>query len=221
MTGQSLLDRMELLNQELQLQAGEADVTRGLVALNVAQDLFENLAASQPDFLGGQEGTVATVANQEYTLYPTGLLRLDGLDFIDPNTNRPSWPITNAHHTGSHAYYTPVNLSVVLETERPQIYWTNGTRIYWGPVPQAIHTIRWYGFQRQSDITASGTFAYDDGIALPLALLAVQLMKIGVDDPATDVAGLANQIINPLLQNMGAFNRDGASPLRYREQHLT
>ncbi len=43
---------MELVNQELQLQAGEENVTKGLLALNVAQDYFESLAAQRPQILG-------------------------------------------------------------------------------------------------------------------------------------------------------------------------
>lgn len=222
MTGQDLLDRMELLNQELQLQAGEAQVTRGLLALNVAQDEWETLAAGQPEMLGNGDSTLSTTANQEYTTYPTGLLRLDGLDYINPSTSRPAWPLRNLYQTGAHAYAVTGTINIPVDAEGiPQAYWTNGSKIFWDPVPSAVHTIRWYGFQRQANITASGTFAYDDGVALPLALFAVQLMKIGVDDPTADVTALAQQIFNPTLQNMGAFNRDGASPLRYSSVHTT
>ena len=38
---------MEVFDQTLQLQSGQADVTRGLLALNTAQDLFEALIASR------------------------------------------------------------------------------------------------------------------------------------------------------------------------------
>ena len=58
MTGQDLLDRMELVNQELQLQSGEADVTRGLLALNVAQDYLESILALHPGMMSDTTGTV-------------------------------------------------------------------------------------------------------------------------------------------------------------------
>ncbi len=76
MTGQDLLDRMELLNQELQLQSGEVDVTRGLLALNVAQDYFEVLAAGRKNIAGGGTpvSTVSTAAGVESTNYPSGVL---------------------------------------------------------------------------------------------------------------------------------------------------
>jgi hypothetical protein len=57
MTGQTLLDTMELLNQELQLQSGEADVVRGLLALNIAQDHFEASAAKRPNIFGSSDST--------------------------------------------------------------------------------------------------------------------------------------------------------------------
>ena len=76
-SGQDLLDLMELLNQELQLQTGEENVARGLVALNAAQDAFEGLAALRPKILGSRTGTVTTAANTETTAFPSGLLRVD------------------------------------------------------------------------------------------------------------------------------------------------
>lgn len=222
MTGQSLLDRMELLNQELQLQAAEADVVRGLLALNVAQDLFESLLATEPDILGGAVSTVATTANQEYTTFPTGVLRIDGLDYIDPSTSRPAWPLHNLKETGSHAYFGFDNsIYAVSSGGFPQSYWTNGTRIYWSPLPQAVHTIRYYGFAVATDITASGTFLYPDVVALPVALIATKLMKMGVDDPVQDFTSLAADIMNPTIQTLSRFNRDGAKALEYTGWHST
>src|SRR4051812_32985844 len=103
MTGQGLLDRMELLNAELQLQAGEADVTKGLLSLNVAQDYFESVAAQRGKLFGSAVGTVVTAANTESTAYPTGLLRLDRLQYIDPVTSRPAGDLTPIRRTGGHS----------------------------------------------------------------------------------------------------------------------
>src|SRR3990170_3160975 len=91
-TGQSLLDRMELLDQELQLQSGENDVTRGLLALNVAQDYLETLLAVIPQVSGDNTTTVVTAASTETTAFPTGYLRIDRMQWIDPATSRPSGP---------------------------------------------------------------------------------------------------------------------------------
>lgn len=222
MTGQSLLDRMELLNQELQLQSGEADVTRGLLALNVAQDLFETLCAQQPNIFGSQSGTVTTTSGVEYTAYPTGLLRLDGMDYLHPTTLLPVWPLRHVNSIGGHAYSVPsFVLTAAAGGASPWGYWTNGSRIYWAPLPDGTYSIRYYGFIAASDITASGTFAYPDIVALPLAVLAGRLMKMGIDDPVTDVAALASEVIGNTIKSLVGFVRDGAESLRYTHIHDT
>ena len=94
MTGQALLDRMEDLNRELDLQAGEADVTRGLRALNTAQDHFETLlSVESPNGLGSTTGTVTTAAGTETTAFPTGMIRLDAVWLLDADTSRPSYEL--------------------------------------------------------------------------------------------------------------------------------
>lgn len=222
MTGQSLLDRMELVNQELQLQAGEVDVTRGLLALNVAQDLFESLVATEAEILGSAVSTVVTVALQEYTTFPSGVIRIDGLDYIDPTTLRPAWPLKNLKETGAHAYYGFDNsIYAVNGSDAPQSYWTNGTRIYWSPLPQAVHTVRYYGFAVAVDLTASGTFTYPDIIAFPIAILAAKLMKIGIEDPVQDYTQLATDVVSPAIKALSMYNRDGAKPLTYSTLHET
>ena len=157
-TGQTVLDTMEVLFPEFRLQSGEADVTKGLVALNRAQDLFETHAAQYPDILGSAVDTVSTTSSQEYTTYPTGLLRLDGLDFIDPANSRVSYSLIPVKRRGGHVggYGWSWNLVSSSSTGKPKVYWTNGTRIYWDPIPDGTHTIRYYGFAAASDIGACG-----------------------------------------------------------------
>lgn len=220
MTGQGLLDRMELLNQELQLQAGEADVTRGLLALNVAQDYFESLAAQRAKILGSATGTVATTANTETTAFPTGVLRIDRLQTLNASS-RPAVELRRLSRAGGHAVSAPWPQSAFTGTGTPSAYWTNGTSIYWSPLPSGTTTVRWYGFQAAADITAAGTFAYPDVVALPLASYATQLIKSGLDDDVTVLAGLANSTFTAALDAMEHFNRDGASGLEYTERHDT
>lgn len=222
MTGQSLLDRMELINQELQLQAGEENVVRGLVALNVAQDQFEAMLGMRKMHIGGtQTGTVTTSASTETTTWPTGVLRLDRLQVLDSNS-RPKRELVPLNRVGGHAARTfwPLNI-LTSSTGEPQAYWENGVSIYWSPLPDATYTVRWYGLKVADDITAGGTFAYPDIVALPLAAFAVQLMKMGIDDPTQDVAGLSGQIFGPVLETLSKHNRDGAKGLEYTEMHLT
>lgn len=220
MTGQSLLNMMELVNQELQLQTGEADVVRGLVALNVAQDYFESLAALR---FGNAKGTVTTTANTETTAFPTGLLRLDRLQTISSVTNRPDGELRRMRRTGGHAMVNgamwPVNLTTSPGSGKPTGYWTDTSFIYWSPTPDAVYTVRWYGFQAQTDITASGTFLYPDLAAFPMASFAARLMKTGLDDPANDLASLAQESFKAALDNMEMSVRDGADELEYTEIH--
>src|SRR3990167_4602633 len=139
---------MELINQELQLQSGEVDVTKGLLALNVAQDYFESQAALRPDMFGSGSSTVTTSANTETTAFPSGVLRIDRLQFLDPSTSRPSWDLKPIRRTGGHAAnsFWPQAVTSTTSTSRPRAYWTNGTNIYWDPLPDATHTVRYYGF---------------------------------------------------------------------------
>ena len=215
-TGQSLLDRMELFNPELQLQSGETDVARGLLALNVAQDYFETRAALRKDVFGSTSSTVTTTQNQETTTYPTALLRIDRLQFIDPSTSRPAWDLTPIRRTGGHSWggNWPSSLGSST-TGRPTGYWTNGVNIYWDPLPSGTHTVRWYGFQGASDLTAGGTFAYPDIVMLPVAVFATRLLKAGLDDPIQDLDTLAQRAFDPVLDLLTNFNRDGAKGFEY------
>jgi hypothetical protein len=220
MTGQSLLDRMELLNQELQLQSGEADVTRGLLALNVAQDYFEGLAAARAKVFGSQTGTMTITQSTESTAWPTGLLRLDRIQVLGANS-RPSRELRPLRRAGGHATVGtwPLNLVIGSGSGSPTHYWTNGTNLYWSPLPSATETARWYGFQAASDISASGTFTYPDLVALPLAVFAVRLHKLGLEDNLQDLNDLAMQTFNPVLDTLELYNRDGAVGLEYTEVH--
>lgn len=222
-TGQTLLNLMEIAFPELQLQSGEADVVKGLVVLNAAQDTFESLLSSNPQVSGSTIGTVTTTNNQEWTTFPSGLGRLDGLDFIDPSTSLPSYPILPKRMRGGHRYSGQWwwNFTSATSGGKPITYWTNGVRIYWDPIPNAAHTIRWYGFQAASDITASGTFAYPDMAMFPLAVVAVKFMRVGLDDPTADLSSLTKDILNPVIDLMANFNRDGAHGMRYERPHDT
>ena len=189
MTGQTLLDTCELLNAELQLQSGEEDVTRGLLALNVSQDYFESMAARRASILGSAVGTVTTTLDTESTTFPSGVLRIDRLQYIDPNTSRPSWDLVPSDRVGGHAINRmwPYNLvGATGSTGKPRGYWTNGTNIYWDPLPDGTNTVRYYGFSSASDITAGGTFAYPDIVRLPLAAFAVRILKTGISDNPQD-----------------------------------
>lgn len=223
MTGQTLLDTMELLDQELQLQAGEGDVTRGLLALNIAQDHFESVLATRPGIKGDTSGTVVTAADTETTAYPTGLLRLDALWMLDSDS-KPEYEMEPIGRTGGHAETRrwPINLLTPLSSPgKPDGYWTNGRLIYWDRTPDAVYTVRWYGLQAASDITAAATFAYDDVVRLPICTFAVRLLKVGVDDAPADIDSLAAATFEPVIGTLAGFERAGASGLLYTRSHST
>lgn len=214
---------MELLNQELVMQTGEADVTRGLVALNRAQDHFESLIALRPNALGSAIGTVTTTASTEATAFPSGVLRIDKLQFIDAATSRPAWDLIPIEQVGGHStsQFWPYNLSSSTMTGKPRGYWTNGTNIYWDPLPSGTHTVRYYGLAVAADISAAGTFAYPDILILPLAAFASRLMRTGVDDPVGDVARTASELFDSVIDTLSNFTREQGKSLHYRYAHET
>lgn len=223
MTGQTLLNLMEGLGPELQLQSGEADQVKGLLFLNAVQDVFESMAAQYPQFKGGGVGTITTTINQEYVTFPSGLLRLDGLDMLGTD-NLPAYPLSVKRQRGGHRYGSPFwwnYITSTTTTAKPAVYWTNGSNIYLDPVPDAVYSLRYYGFIRAADITASGTFAYDDIVALPLAALATKIIRTGLDDPTQDIMGIAKETLNQVIDALSGFNRDGAHDLIYTYNHDT
>lgn len=220
-TGQTVLDLMEGLDRELRLQAAEADVTLGLKLLNAAQDYFESVAALQPNLFGDTTGTVTTSTDTETTSFPSGVMRLDRLQYLDPDTSRPAWDLERITPTGGHfaATVSPILASSANITGKPVRYWTDGTNIYWDPLPDATHTIRWYGFQSASDITAGGTFAYPDMVMLPMASFASRLFQIGKGDNDTTPAQLASELFEPVILTLSKFNRDRVRVYDYRFVH--
>jgi hypothetical protein len=223
--GQDVLDLMEMLNQELQLQAGEPDVTRGLIALNAAQDFFESLASQHPTVLGSQVGSFSTVANRDTITFPLGLMRVDAIDLMQTaDTTKTKHRLGNPKRTGGHTMSGmewPYGLTLSTGTGEPVAYWTNGRTIYLNPVPSGVHRLRWYGFAAQDNITADGDFMYPDICMLPFAAFAVRLLKGGVDDNAQDMISLAMETFKPVILSMTNFNRDGATPLNYTQRHST
>lgn len=220
-TGQDLLDTMELLNQELQLQSGEVDVVRGLRALNLAQDYFESLAATRGDLMGGHTGTVVTASGVETTTFPTGLLRVDALQKLHDTTGRPERNLTPMQRVGGQMRTLGWPWPSLLATSSgaPTGYWANRRSIYWAPLPNGVYTVRWHGWQAQADITAAGTFAYEDIVVLPLASFAVKLMRHGVDDSTEDIGTLAQGVFKSTLDALEMSSRDGAQSLQYTRAH--
>lgn len=220
-SGQSILDRMEVLAPELQLQAGEANVAKGLVAVNMAQDYLESVFASYPGIWGGTTGTVVTVASTETTAFPTGVLRLDLVQLLD-DSGKVVRDLDPIYVTGGHARGSEWLQSTASSiTGTPLGYWTNGLFLYWAPTPDAVYTLRWYGFQAGTDLTASGTVVYPDICLTPLATMAVRLIKTGLDDPIQQYQALATELFTPVVEALSHFQRERAPSVEYRYRHDT
>ncbi len=223
MTGQSLLDVMELLHPELQLQSGEVDVAKGLLALNVAQDHLEALLATIPGCMGSGTGNITTADGAEASVFPPACLRLDKLQFIDSTTNRPIWDLVPLYNVAGHSNsgYYPFNILATGTTGKPQAYWTDGNLIYFSPIPDGTYTIRWFGFGSQGDITASGTFAYKDIARVPLATFAVRLITTGNNDDQTEYIEFAKEVFKPVLQAYNNFRAESGKGFQYKYAHDT
>lgn len=223
MVGRDLLRRMRLVERELEIESGGPDVDLALIALNSAQDDFEvMLAGFHPQTYKQNRGTITTTPNQETTPFPTGLLRLDRLQVLDPTTNRPVYDVQPLYGSGSHIDihpWFPWMFSSAIGVGRVYGYTTDGTDIYWTPTPGEAQTIRWYGLQAQADITEVGTFGYPDFVAQPIATVAARLFKLGMDDDAADVIDLEGRLFPPVLQQMTQFQRDRGGGMKYRYIH--
>tara|TARA_R100001086_G_scaffold156162_1_gene83524 strand:+ start:310 stop:987 length:678 start_codon:yes stop_codon:yes gene_type:complete len=221
-TGQTILDLMEGLDASLQIQDGESGVRKGLIAANAAQDYLESILALEPNNYGSTFATVTTTADTESTTFPSGLLRLDRLQYINPSTSRPIWDLEFVGYTGDQ--YGPASTYPSLQfdastTGKPRRYWTNGSVILWDPVPDAVHTVRYYGLVAKSDITASGTFDFPDIAMTPVAQYAVELLKVGTDDAVDSISAFGQKTFEPFLRWAGRFNRDRAPGYDYRYYH--
>ncbi len=221
-TGQTLLNMMEVFHPELQNQPGEESVARSLLALNMAQDFLESLLAQLPGVLGSAAGVVQTAPGVETTAFPAGVLRIDKLQRLDPVNQRPVGDLEPILEAGGHLPGAPWPLGLVAGAEgAPAAYWTNGTLIYWSPVPDAIYPVRWYGFQTQADLTAAGTFGYPDVCLAPVAAMAARILRVGLDDPESDLKAIAGDLFEPVLMTLGRFRRERARGFNYRYVHNT
>lgn len=232
MTIQTLFDRASLYDNQLDLIAGGDDVARGLVAVNLVQDWWE-MAASEYANLCQTYSTFTTVADQEYTEWPTALLRLDvdddgyGFFLLDANGvqiraiepidkvggHRPAFPLANwpiDQITGNPQFGAPWEFYASGQ----------GNRIMWAPTPDAVYTIRAYGLWAKADYTAAAdTFLYPDSVALALAPFVAALFKIGLERGADKVQGQAEAAFRRVAKTMSRQVHRGGQSRTYSQFH--
>ncbi len=222
MTGADLLSRMLVFNNELEIEANGDDEVQALAALDMAQDYFEDVAASMPR-IGQTDGTIATAAGVEYTAWPEGLLRVDSVWYVDAN-GVPSYELQLISEAGGHqpSAAFPFNLVMSSSPGVPSAYAYDSAKFYWRPLPDAIHTLRVYGLRARTNLTTRAvTFGWPDSVSLPLAAFAAKLLEMGIDDPSEELGAAAEQAFVPLLRRMRKSVRQGPMSRHYSRVHST
>jgi len=225
----TIMSKMQVVDNELDVSVGGADETRCLSALDMAQDQFETILANHPDTLG-TTSTVTTTAQGETSDWPTTLLRLDtmwmmNLQVLPPT---PQWQIDVIQDVGGQSMATPYPWLSGMVGYSPQGYgaptaaYTNRQSFFWAPIPNEVYTIRVYGLHSKTDITSrSQTFQYPDQVANPLAVYAVRLMEMGIDDPSDELKALADEMFAPVINMLRKPTRQRPQSRQYTRMHTT
>ena len=236
MTVAELLARMAVFDSELRTGSGAAHEAIGTRALNMAQDAMEAIIATVPKAMQ-THSTLTTTANVEGTDRPndlsTGeqLLRLDALWMLD-SSSHPLYMLDKTTIVGGHYPQAPPPLNLLITTVspatgRPRKYDDEGPggSLLWNPIPDAVYTLRWYGFQTKTTLiapsTASANFAYPDIMADIIAAGAVRCIRIGKDDPTESVQALIAEMRPWVMKALRGHNRQGPSPRRYTQVHTS
>ena len=229
MTIATILSKMSVVDNELDIAVGGADETRSISALDMAQDVFESIVANHPNTLG-TIGTFTTTASTEYTTWPTALLRLDTLYLMNTSQtpNLPQWQIEIIQDVGGQAEggnwpwfgaltgYAPQGFGA------PRKAYTNRQYLFWAPVPDQAYTMRYYGLVAKTDITSrSQTFEYPDTVSVPMAVYATKLLSIGVADPAGELQALADEIYAPVINMLRKPTRQRPQSRQFSRIHTT
>lgn len=222
-TLQDVFDAWEVLDNERSLQAGEDDVTRGIRTANIVRRWWETAMANR-GVAGRTYGEMSTTANQEYTTWPTGLVRLDKVQLLSGSGGSVVRDIELSEGVGSHAPNLPwPALSVPSGTGAPREYSpTPMHRFLWAPTPDTVYYIRYYGVIQNSAFTlASNTFPWGDNVINAFAALAARVFRTGLDDDLSNIALLADELFGRILDQMDRAVRVEPEGRVYRDYHDT
>jgi hypothetical protein len=224
MTAADMLDELALYINDLSAGAGEADETKALKAIDTAQTLFEAVVRTEANVLSREGDTpLATVANQEYTLWPAALLRVDSVWMLDEN-GLPSYELNQIFKSGGQARSAPWPLSLALSRSagEPREYKADFKKFYWAPIPDAVYSLRVYGAWRGTDLTTRAIeFSYPDDCSLPICTVAARILRMGIDDPTEEVQAFANEVYRPVMKGLRKLVRSRPEPREYRYFHDT
>lgn len=217
-----VLDQMEVLDNELSAGSSEADEARAITALVMTQRSFEALVATLPLVLR-TSNTVPTAANTERTDWPSTLLRLDSIWMVDGATSLPTYELDPIHEVGGHIGASPPwpLLASYGQAGRPIKYWADEAYFYWAPLPDAVYTLRTYGFySRDVPTTRSSTFNFPNHLAFPFATMATRILSLGVGDSTDEYQALAAEIFGPSLKALRKKIRNQPTPRYYSRVHV-
>lgn len=236
MTVAELLARVAVLDSELRTGSAATHEAIATRALNMAQDAMEAIIATVPKAMQ-THSTLTTTANVEGTDRPndlsTGeqLLRIDALWMLDANS-RPLYMLDRASIVGGHYPQAPPPLNLLIETVspssgRPRKYDDEGPggSLLWQPLPDAVYTLRWYGFRSKTTLiapsTSSANFGYPDIMADLITAGAVRCIRLGKDDPTEAHQALIGEMRPWVLKALRGYNRQGPMSRTYTQVHTT
>lgn len=230
MTGADLLTELFVLDNELRITSGGADETRCLAALNMSQKMFAVVAAAEPRVLQIHQ-EITTTANQDYSAWPTGLARIDGMFLLDTTQtpNRQVWEIDVVYETGGQnptLAWPPINLLSAGSGNTPGApkvcYAEMDSKLNWGPVPDAVRTVRIYGYWVPTTLaTRATTFGLPDRTSLAIVSFASRILSMGLDDPSEELEALAKEAFTPTIRGLRRFTRSKPAPRKYSRVHFT
>lgn len=223
-TAAQLLSYMSGFNNELDTVEDGEDETRALLALNMATDYLEAVAASLPRVLSSiGDNPIHTAAQHESTPFPSDLIRLDKLWALDSN-GMQLWPLDPIPAPGGQSPSLPWPLNMVVGNGQgqPRQYYADDSAIYWAPLPDAAYAVRAYGMWSRPDLEdRAAAFRFPDSLALPLAAFAVKYCLIAIDDPVDAISQVAGETFTPVLRALRKRDRSAAKSRIYDHVHST
>lgn len=225
-SGSDLVTRVVDLYDGLDATTHQALILRHL---NGAQDLMEAFISEIPRVLGTWDDGTFT-ADQFWSDIPTGdngeeFLRIDRVTFVEADGDeRPLDPIREPGKIRSGPTSAFPVASAVLRGRvggegEPTAYSVYGSRLLWDNTPQAADTFRVWGFQEADDLTAGGTFAYQNNLIYPVCAIAARMAKLQVDEDDARIRRFAQELLSGPLEQIRKKWRDGPSLPRYSRSH--
>lgn len=219
-----VLDLIGVLDNELDVAASGVDEARAIKALNIAQHQFELVASEYPKVGQTHVQTLTTTASTEVSTFPSTLLRLDAIWYVDPTSSLPVWKLKRITEIGGHvpSLPWPINLALATGSGSPSGYYANMADFYWLLLPDATSTLRVYGLFEAAEYTArANTFLYPTRLKVSFAEFASTLLNRAVGDANAPLEALSDSIFRPICKRLKRFDRSEPIPKGYSNVHTT